>query len=42
MGHTIDIIVGDWSDDGHGKTYKKTIICTHSGSEIKDAHEKLI
>lgn len=33
---TLDVIIGDWSEDGHGKTDKHTVLL--QGSDVSDDH----
>jgi hypothetical protein len=35
----IDIVLGDWSDDGHGKSDKVTILINKTPSEMKQAYK---
>ena len=38
--HKINLVVGDWSDDGHGKTHTESIRSNLSKQEIEDAYER--
>jgi len=38
--HQINLILGDWSDDGHGKTCTKTVRCNLTLEELQKAYEK--
>ncbi len=38
--YTINIVVGDWSDDGHGKTETFVFECSHSPEDVQTAHTK--
>ncbi len=37
--HTINIVVGDWSGDGHGKTKTYIFECSHSPKDVQVAYE---
>lgn len=37
--HVINLVVGDWSHDGHGKTQLVTIRSSLSGTEIEEAYK---
>lgn len=38
--HKFTIIVGDWSDDGHGRTVDVDFECSHSIDECRAAYRK--
>lgn len=38
--HQINLILGDWSNDGHGKTCTKTVRCNLSYEELQKAYVK--
>jgi hypothetical protein len=38
--HLIQVVVGDWSEDGHGKTFALSINCSHSGRSLETAYKK--
>jgi hypothetical protein len=42
MEHKFKLIVGDWSNDGHGRSDTKICICSHSAGEVMGAHKKLV
>lgn len=37
--HTVDLVVGDWSQDGHCKTTTVTILSTHSRRALDEAYK---
>lgn len=39
LSHTIDLVIGDWSGDGHAKTTTVTILSTHSRSALDEAYK---
>ena len=34
----VNLVLGDWSNDGHGKTEVRSFYCSHSAAEIKAAY----
>lgn len=38
--HSITLVVGDWSGDGHEKTEKISVVCSHSSKELEEAYNK--
>jgi hypothetical protein len=38
--HTINLVIGDWSDDGHGKKDKFTIKCNLDKKALEKAYKK--
>lgn len=38
--NTINLVIGDWSDDGHGKTMNFTIVSNLTQRQIENAYEK--
>jgi hypothetical protein len=39
MKHTVELVLGDWSDDGHGKTATFVITSNLDGSGIEKAYQ---
>lgn len=42
MEHKESLIIGDWSEDGHGKTETINFNCTHGRDEIREAYQKFV
>lgn len=42
MKYAYQIVVGDWSDDGHGQSDKYPFRCTHSEDEVKAAYHAAV
>ena len=40
--HTINLVLGDWSHDGHGITDTVTIKCSHTSEQIKEAYNQAV
>ena len=40
MQHEFTIAIGDWSDDGHGKSNDYVFTCTHDEDAIREAYLK--
>ena len=40
--HTINLVVGDWSHDGHGMTDSIAIICSHTAEQVKTAYRNAV
>jgi hypothetical protein len=38
--HVMNLVIGDWSDDGHGKTDVNTISCSISNRALEKAYVK--
>lgn len=41
MNHVLNLVVGDWSDDGHGKIKIFTLKCNYSKDEFMKAYKKV-
>ena len=41
MKYKFKLVMGDWSDDGHGESDTKICSSSHSIDEVRDAHKKL-
>ena len=39
--HKIKFVLGDWSDDGHGKAETYLVACTHEVEYLRELHYKL-